>query len=192
MIEKAGVKIFLNQIQNLTRPRDDRRLQLELRRSGPHMEGIPVVTDISAFAELVDRDHGLCVLSTIRNDGSVQSSVINAGVMRHPRTGEPAVALVAAGGTRKLDHLRADPRATIVVRAGWQWVTVEGVAEIIGPDDQQAGIDEETLRLLLRNIFQAAGGTHDDWDTYDRVMAEERRAAVLIAPGRVYSNPTRG
>jgi len=44
----------------------------------------------------------------------------------------------------------------------------------------------------LRNIFQAAGGTHDDWDTYDRVMAEERRAAVLIAPGRVYSNPTRG
>ncbi|WP_423488890.1 TIGR03618 family F420-dependent PPOX class oxidoreductase [Mycobacteroides sp. PCS013] len=150
------------------------------------------MTDISAFAELVDRDHGLCVLSTIRNDGSVQSSVINAGVMRHPRTGEPAVALVAAGGTRKLDHLRADPRATIVVRAGWQWVTVEGVAEIIGPDDQQAGIDEETLRLLLRNIFQAAGGTHDDWDTYDRVMAEERRAAVLIAPGRVYSNPTRG
>jgi len=192
VIEKAGVKIFLNQIQNLSRPRDDRRLQLELRRSGPHMEGIPVVTDISAFAELVDRDHGLCVLSTIRSDGSVQSSVINAGVMRHPRTGEPAVALVAAGGTRKLDHLRADPRATIVVRAGWQWVTVEGVAEIIGPDDQQAGIDEETLRLLLRNIFQAAGGTHDDWDTYDRVMAEERRAAVLIAPGRVYSNPTRG
>ncbi len=35
----------------------------------------------------------------------------------------------------------------------------------------------------------AAGGTHDDWDTYDRVMAEERRTAVLITPDRVYSNP---
>lgn len=150
------------------------------------------MTDISAFSELVALDHGLCVLSTARRDGSVQSSVINAGVMAHPRTGEPVVALVAAGGTRKLDHLRADPRATIVVRAGWRWVTVEGDTEIIGPDDPQPGVDGEALRLLLRNIFQAAGGTHDDWDTYDRVMAEERRAAVLITARRVYSNPTSG
>jgi hypothetical protein len=45
------------------------------------------------------------------------------------------------------------------------------------------------LRLLLRDVFQAAGGTHDDYDTYDRVMAEERRAAVLITPRRVYTNP---
>ncbi|TDZ45117.1 TIGR03618 family F420-dependent PPOX class oxidoreductase [Mycobacteroides franklinii] len=150
------------------------------------------MTDISAFSELVALDHGLCVLSTARRDGSVQSSVINAGVMPHPRTGEPVVALVAAGGTRKLDHLRADPRATIVVRAGWRWVTVEGDTEIIGPDDPQPGVDGEALRLLLRNIFQAAGGTHDDWDTYDRVMAEERRAAVLITARRVYSNPTNG
>ena len=29
----------------------------------------------------------------------------------------------------------------------------------------------------------AAGGIQDDWDTYDRVMREERRAAVLITPG---------
>jgi len=150
------------------------------------------MTDISAFSELVALDHGLCVLSTVRRDGSVQSSVINAGVMPHPRTGEPVVALVAAGGTRKLEHLRADPRATIVVRAGWRWVTVEGDTEIIGPDDPQPGVDGEALRLLLRNIFQAAGGTHDDWDTYDRVMAEERRAAVLITARRVYSNPTSG
>ena len=37
-------------------------------------------------------------------------------------------------------------------------------------------------------MFRAAGGTHDDWPTYDRVMAEERRAAVLISPERVYPN----
>lgn len=152
----------------------------------------PGVTDIAAFSELAARDHGLCVLSAVRRDGSVQSSVINAGVMPHPRTGESVVALVAAGGTRKLDHLRADPRITIVARAGWQWVTVEGTAEIIGPDDPATGVDSESLRLLLRGIFQAAGGTHDDWDTYDRVMAEERRAAVLISPVRVYSNPNAG
>lgn len=45
--------------------------------------------------------------------------------------------------------------------------------------------------MLLRNVFTAAGGTHDDWDTYDRVMREEGRVAVLISPTRVYSNPAR-
>ncbi|SKV32243.1 Uncharacterised protein [Mycobacteroides abscessus subsp. abscessus] len=42
---------------------------------------------------------------------------------------------------------------------------------------------------MLRRIFESAGGSHDDWDTYDRVMAAERRAAVLITPRRIYSNP---
>jgi hypothetical protein len=40
----------------------------------------------------------------------------------------------------------------------------------------------------LRAVFQAAGGTHEDWDEYDRVMAAERRAAVLIQPERVITN----
>jgi len=147
------------------------------------------VTDLAAFAALVPADHGLCVLSTSRGDGTIQSSVVNAGVLEHPSRGGEVVGLVAMGGSRKLRHLRAEPRATIVARAGWQWATVEGEAEIIGPDDPRAGVDGEALRLLLRDIFRAAGGTHDDWDTYDRVMAEERRAAVLISPRRVYTNP---
>jgi PPOX class probable F420-dependent enzyme len=150
------------------------------------------VIDVSAFAELVPMDHGLCVLTTLRGDGSVQASVVNAGVLPHPLTGEQVVGLVAVGGARKLDNLRADPRATVVARAGWQWATVEGNAEILGPDDPHPDIDGQALRALLRNIFRAAGGTHDDWDTYDRVMAEERRAAVLVAPHRIYTNPTTG
>ena len=44
------------------------------------------------------------------------------------------------------------------------------------------------VRLLLRAVFTAAGGTHDNWDEYDRVMAEQRRTVVLVAPTRVYSN----
>jgi PPOX class probable F420-dependent enzyme len=148
-----------------------------------------IMTDVSAFADLVSRDHGLCVLSTLRHDGSIQASVVNAGVLRHPLTGVEVVALVAVGGARKLQNLRADPRATIVVRAGWQWAAVEGRAEIIGPDDPHPDVDRQALRTLLRDIFKAAGGTHDDWDTYDRVMAEERRAAVLLIPRRVYTNP---
>jgi len=150
------------------------------------------MTDVSAFAELVSMDHGLCVLTTLRGDGSAQSSVVNAGVLQHPLNGSPVIGLVAIGGSRKLDNLRADPRATVVARAGWQWATVEGDAEIVGPDDPHPDVDAEALRTLLRNIFRAAGGTHDDWDTYDRVMAEERRAAVLVAPRRSYTNPTIG
>lgn len=148
------------------------------------------VTDLAAFTELLTLDHGLCVVSTLRKDGSVQSTLVNAGVLTHPLRGEQVVGLVAIGGSLKLRHLRADPRTTIVARAGWQWATVEGDAEIIGPDDPHPDVDAEALRVLLRDIFLAAGGTHDDWDTYDRVMAEERRAAVLIAPRRVYSNQT--
>jgi PPOX class probable F420-dependent enzyme len=148
-----------------------------------------VVTDLAAFAELVPLDHGLCVISTLRSDGSVQSSVVNAGVLAHPLRGGQVVGLVAVGGARRLRNLRADPRATIVVRAGWRWATVEGDAEIIGPDDPHPEVDGEGLRLLLRTIFQAAGGTHDDYDAYDRVMVQERRAAVLITPRRVYANP---
>jgi PPOX class probable F420-dependent enzyme len=145
--------------------------------------------DLSTFGELVRLDNGLCVLSTIRRDGSVQSSVVNAGVLPHPVTGEAVVGLVAAGRT-KLRNLRADRRCTIVVRGGWRWLAVEGVAEIVGPDDARPEVDSERLRVLLRDIFKAAGGRHDDWDAYDRVMAEEGRAAVLISPTRIYSNPT--
>jgi hypothetical protein len=148
-----------------------------------------LVTDLSAFAELVPLDHGLCVLGTSRPDGSVAASVVNAGVIRHPLTDVPVVGLVARG-LRKLDHLRADPRATIVARVGWRWAAVEGNVDIFGPDDINPDIDGERLRLMLRNIFTAAGGTHDDWDTYDKVMVDERSAAVLVVPRRIYSNPT--
>jgi PPOX class probable F420-dependent enzyme len=144
------------------------------------------VTDLSAFAELVALDHGLCVISTLRRDGSIQSSVVNAGVLDHPVTGIKVVGLVAAGGSRKLHHLRVDSRATIVVRAGWRWAAVEGTADVFGPDDPHQDVDGKALASLLRDVFCAAGGTHDDWDEYDRVMAEERRAAVLITPRRTY------
>ena len=147
------------------------------------------MTDLAAFTELVPLDHGLCVISTLRGDGGVQSSVVNAGVLTHPLRASQVVGLVAMGGSRKLRHLRANPRVTIVARAGWRWATVEGEAELFGPDDPNPAVGGEALRLLLREVFTAAGGTHDDWSTYDRVMAEERRTAVLITPSRVYSNP---
>ena len=144
--------------------------------------------DLGAFAGLVPIDHGLVVVSTSRADGTIQSSVVNAGVLGHPITGQPVVGLVAAGSSRRLANLRRQPRATVVIRAGWRWAGVEGPVDLAGPDDPLAGIDGERLRLLLREVFVAAGGTHDDWETYDRVMAEERRVVVLVTPERTYGS----
>jgi hypothetical protein len=107
-------------------------------------------------------------------------------VLAHPVTGAQVVGLVSHSVTRRLANLRVRPRAT--VRAGWRWAAVEGPVDLAGPDDPLPRVDAERLRLLLREIFQAAGGTHEDWDTYDRVMAEERRAAVLVTPARVVAS----
>jgi PPOX class probable F420-dependent enzyme len=145
------------------------------------------MTDLKDVGRIAAADHNLAVVATTRADGSVQASVVNAGMTDHPVTGEPVLAFVTYGRT-KLANLRARPRATLTFRAGWAWATVEGRAEIAGPDDAFDDIDDERLRLLLREIFIAAGGSHDDWAAYDRAMAEERRAAVFIHPERVYGN----
>ena len=140
--------------------------------------------DVVALARL---EQYLMVVSTARADGTIQSSLVNAGVIPHPTTGDAVVALVTYGPT-KLRNLRARPQITVTVRSGWQWATVEGRAELIGPDDPHPGVDPERLRLLLREVFTAAGGTHDDWDAYDAEMVDQRRTAVLVTPTRVYSN----
>ncbi|HEV2372166.1 MAG TPA: pyridoxamine 5'-phosphate oxidase [Streptosporangiaceae bacterium] len=142
--------------------------------------------DITPFAELVPGDHGLAVVALALPDQTAHASVANAGVLSHPITGAPVVGIVARGDSRKLHHLRNHPRATIVLRAGWRWAAVEGTVELAGPDDPLEGVDAERLRLLLREVFTAAGGTHDDFDAYDKVMAAERRTAVLLTPERLY------
>lgn len=146
------------------------------------------MTTLDEAVALAAAESGLAVVSTVRADGSVQASLVNVGLLPHPAGGQPVLGF-ATYGKVKLANLRARPQLAVTFRNGWQWATVEGRAELAGPDDAAtwlAGPDQ--LRLLLRDVFTAAGGTHDDWDEYDRVMAEERRAVVLIEPTRVYSN----
>jgi hypothetical protein len=144
------------------------------------------MTDLSKFASLVPLDHGLAVVVVTRPDGTAHVSVVSAGVLSHPVTGRPVVGVVAAGGARKVEYLRARPRSTVALRAGFRWAAVEGPVELAGPADQLPGVDAERLRLLLREIFTAAGGVHHDFAEYDRAMAAERRTAVLVSPDRVY------
>jgi PPOX class probable F420-dependent enzyme len=146
------------------------------------------MTTLSDVAAIGSRDKFLAVISTARADGTIQSSLVNAGVLADPATGQAVVGFVTYGPA-KLANLRARPQLTVTFRAGWQWAAVEGQARIIGPDDPAPESDPERLRLLRREVFTAAGGTHDDWDEFDRVMAAERRAVVLVKPTRIYSNP---
>ena len=81
----------------------------------------------------------LAVVSTLRADATIQTSVVNAGVLTHPFTGIDVVGFVTYGKA-KLANLRARPQMTITFRSGWQWASVEGRAELIGPDDPHAGV----------------------------------------------------
>jgi PPOX class probable F420-dependent enzyme len=145
--------------------------------------------DLDDVARIVARTDGLATLATLRDDGSALLTLVNAGVADHPISGHRIVALVAQGGTRKLSHLRERPYAALSWRHGWDWLTAEGPVELAGPDDPLPGLEPDRLPRLLRDVFTGAGGTHDDWPTYDRVMADERRCAVLVAPDRIYGNP---
>jgi PPOX class probable F420-dependent enzyme len=145
------------------------------------------MTTLQDLISIARSDMFLAVVSTLRADHTIQSSVVNAGVLPHPVSGAEVVGFVTYGKA-KLSNLRERPQLTVTFRAGWQWASVEGRAELIGPDDVHPEIDAEARRLLLREVFSAAGGTHDDWQEYDRTMAEQRRAAVLVYPLRIYSN----
>jgi len=146
------------------------------------------MTTLQDAVALAAAESGLAVVSTVRADLTVQASLVNVGLLPHPFSGEPALGFTTYGKV-KLANLRARPQLAVTFRKGWQWATVEGRAELVGPDDAESWLSgADQLRLLLREVFTAAGGTHDNWDEYDRVMAAERRAVVLIAPTRVYSN----
>jgi len=142
---------------------------------------------IQDVIEIGRQDRFLAVVSTVRADATIQSSVVNAGVLGHPVSGAAVVGFVTYGQT-KLANLRRRPQISVTFRAGWQWVTVEGRTELVGPDDPRPDVDPERLRLLLREVFTAAGGAHDDWLAYDREMAQQRRTAVLVTPTRIYGN----
>ena len=145
--------------------------------------------DLAVARELVAREFGLAIV-VYRSDGSTVTSVVNAGVLDHPVTGDPVVAFVVRGHAMKRRHLRREPRATVVSRVGWGWAAVEGLVDLAGPNDQLDGLAAQDLLRLLRSAYAAAlGGSGDDWAALDAEMASEGHTAALLRTVRVYGAP---
>jgi PPOX class probable F420-dependent enzyme len=143
--------------------------------------------DLDHVRDLARRD-SLAVVTTTRPDGTIHASVVNAGVVDDPVTGEACVGFVSRGAALKLRLLRSSGRAAIVFRHGADWVAVEGPVRVVGPEDQLEDFSAAQLARLLRRVFVAAGGSHQDWDEFDRVMEAEARTAVFVTPGRISGN----
>jgi PPOX class probable F420-dependent enzyme len=145
------------------------------------------MADLALVRELAPASKFLAVFTTTRPNGSVHASLVSAGIIDDPETGKASIGVVVAGKAKKLEYLRRDSRATVVFKDGWRWVAVEGPVRLEGPDDPAPSADR-TVPDVIRDVYKAAGGTHDDWAAFDRTMANERRCAVFIAIDRISSN----
>lgn len=143
------------------------------------------MSNLDSLRSLIAGDSGLAMVSVARADGSVHTSLVNAGLSTHPTTGDDVVSFVARGDAHKLKLLIADGRCTVSWRNGWLWGSADGPVTLCGPDHELAGVAPDVIPELLRQVFRDAGGSHDDWDEYDRVMAAERRTAVFVEPNRI-------
>ncbi len=143
-----------------------------------------MAADLDLVEELANADNFLAVVAVTRPDGSVHASVVKAGILRDPTDREPSVGMVVAGNALKLRHLRREGRASVVFKDGWRWASVEGSVSLIGPDDLPAKADLD-IPQVVRNVYTAAGGTHHDWNEFDRVMADDRRCAVFVRADKV-------
>jgi hypothetical protein len=148
-----------------------------------------LVADLELVNQLAAADQHLAVFNTARLDGTVHASVVNAGVIDDPIDGHPGVGAIVYGTSRKLSLLRQSGTASVVFKSGFDWVAVAGPVRLIGPDDgTDFGLD---VPEVIRSVFRAAGGSHDDWAEFDRIMAAERRCAVFVGAAKVTTNPTR-
>ena len=60
---------------------------------------------------------------------------------------------------------------------------LEGRARVL----RRGESDETELRDALRGIYRSASGQeHPNWDEYDQAMIDDRRAAVIVVPERIY------
>jgi PPOX class probable F420-dependent enzyme len=132
--------------------------------------------DVAAAQQFIRTNHR-AVLATFRKDGRPALSPITVTVDAQGR-----VVISTRQTAMKVQHLRRDPRAAVVVmNDGFygEWVSVEGTAEIVELP--------EAMELLV-DYYRAASGEHPDWDEYRAAMERDQRVIVRFGIERVGPN----
>ena len=128
--------------------------------------------------EFVSNNHQ-AVLTTFRRDGAAQMSIVTVGSY-----GDGA-GFTTTEDRAKLHNLARNPRCSLLVSKAdwWGYVVLEGRARVL----RRGESDETELRDALRGIYRSASGQeHPNWDEYDQAMIDDRRAAVIVVPERIY------
>src|SRR5258705_3505397 len=92
------------------------------------------MADLDLVAQIGAANQGLAIVSVVRPDGSIHSSLVNAGVLEHPVTGSRVVGCVLGGAARKLAYLRRARPGALAFQHGWPLVSVDGSIAITRPD----------------------------------------------------------
>ena len=128
--------------------------------------------------EFVSNNHQ-AVLTTFRRDGAAQMSIVTVGPY------DDGAGFTTTEDRAKLHNLARNPRCSLLVSKAdwWGYVVLEGRARVL----RRGESDETELRDALRGIYRSASGQeHPNWDEYDQAMIDDRRAAVIVVPERIY------
>jgi PPOX class probable F420-dependent enzyme len=119
------------------------------------------------------------VLTTIRANGRPQLS----NILYIP--GDDGLLRISITESRaKTVNMRRDPRVSLYVPGDnfWQYVVVEGTAELTPP---AADPHDDTVEQLVA-YYKAGNGEHPDWDDYRATMVADRRLICAVHPERAY------
>jgi PPOX class probable F420-dependent enzyme len=134
-----------------------------------------------ATNDRVDRDGLLAfvrprhrmILSTVRDDGGIQSSPLSGGVDDQGR-----IVVSTYPQRAKVRNLRRRPAASVCVLSDeWNgpWVQVDGRAEVL---DLPEALD------ALVDYYRCIAGEHPDWDEYRQAMQRQGKCLIRLTIDR--------
>ena len=139
--------------------------------------------------ELAGREQFLAVVATLRDDSTIQSSLVNAGVLDHPVTGDQSVLAFVTYGAAKLRNLRARPQVAVTFRSGWSWATVEGTSRTDRARRPESARSTPTLpAVAARNLHCSGRSARRLGRVRQSTMVDQGRVAVFVDATRIYSN----
>ena len=77
------------------------------------------MTRLREAVAVAEADQGLAVVSTLRADDTIESTIVNTGIISHPESGETVLAFVSVGKVRQA-NLRARHQISATFRSGWR------------------------------------------------------------------------